>query len=170
MSSRSTRSSTGRTRRRSSPSSSWPTRSARGFSESAGVEKAFERFSSLVVRVPVDHVPARHLDDLDEIAEREPVRVDLFLAHEPALPGVQQERWDAQALGRRRWSAELPVHRDDRAPAIVHSKTSIGVVHEMLAHLLLEELAWCRGARVEPGGDPFLGRGEGLIGTLELRE
>ena len=113
---------------------------------------------------------ARHLDDLDQVAEREPVRVDLFFAHEPELAGVQQQRRDAQALGRRRWRAELAVHRDDCASAIAHPKTPIGVVHEMLAHLLLEELARRRSAGVETGGDRILGRCEGLIGTLELRE
>jgi hypothetical protein len=86
-----------------------------------------EHAGGLLVRVPVDVVPAGHLDDLDLVAEDGRVGQKLLLPHEPELARVHEERRGAQRLGRRGRRAQLPEAGDDGAAAVAVAEAAVCV-------------------------------------------
>ena len=101
---------------------------------------------------------------LDQVAERRPVRVDLFFAHEPELAGVDEQRRDAQASRPAAVVCGAPrTSRRRRSGNSACAKRPSGCCTQMLAHLLLEDAraasAHRSSSRVR---DRFLGRCEGV--------
>jgi len=115
-------------------------------------------------------VSAGDADDLDALAKRRAIRLDLVVAHEAELARVQQQRRHAQRLGRRRRSAELAVHRDDCALAIPKPEAAVWVHDEMLLDLFLDECAWRERVGVETRGDRILGCGIRMVGAFTIGE
>ncbi len=83
---------------------------------------------------------------------------------------MDEQRWYAQRLGRRRRSGELAVHGNDRALAVAEAQAAVGVLQQVFAHLLLEVLARCRRTALESRHDCILCGVEGVIGTLAFGE
>ncbi len=115
-------------------------------------------------------MPAGNLDDVDLVAERDSIRVDLIFAHEAELACVDEQRRYAQRFRRWRRSRELAVHRYHRALAVPKTPEAVRVLYEVLAHLLLQELEWRRRAGVDPFRDRILLRPEGAVGALAFGE
>ena len=83
---------------------------------------------------------------------------------------MDEQRRDAQGLGRRRRSGELAVHRHDGALAVAEAQAAVGVLQQVFAHLLLEMLARRRRTALESRHDCILCGVEGVIGTLAFGE
>src|SRR6185312_16043953 len=69
------------------------------------------------------------------------VEVNPVLERETELSRMNEQRWHAQRFGRRRRSGELAVHGDDGTLAVAETQAAVGVLQQVLAHLLLEMLA-----------------------------
>src|SRR5437764_8985516 len=82
---------------------------------------------------------------------------------------MHEERRDLQRLRRRRRRAQLAEDRDDRAAAIPVRVRTVAVRREVLAHLLLDELARRRRVR-RPSLERVLGWVDTPFRALELRE
>src|SRR5204863_8465059 len=96
------------------------------------------------------------------------IALDRGAPYDAELARVQQQRRHAQRLGRRRRSAELAVHRDDRALAIPKPEAAVGVPAEMLLDLFLDECAWRERIGVETRGDRILGWGIRMVGAFTI--
>ena len=113
---------------------------------------------------------AGHLHDLDELAEHRAVRLDLLLAHEPELACMNQQRWYAERLGRRRRRAQLAVAGDDGAAAVPVAVQAVVPLDEVLPHVLLDELERGGIAIEAPLLDGFVRRCERPTGAFAFRE
>ena len=86
-------------------------------------------------------MPARDDDDLEEVAERCAVELDLGGADELRVLGDDEERRHAQRLPRRRRRRHLPVRLGDDLWRVAVEAAAVRLLDEVLPHLLLEELA-----------------------------
>ena len=107
-------------------------------------------------RRPSRRCTADHLDHLKPVAQRSPVCVELFFPRARSLRHNEQRR-DAQRLRRQRRRANSP-YIEMTALGQWRSGTSVAMLREVLAVLLLEILPRRRCAGIEPLDNRLLGR------------
>jgi O-acetyl-ADP-ribose deacetylase (regulator of RNase III) len=111
-------------------------------------------------------VAAGHRHDCQQVAERVDVAGKDVVADEAERWCVKEQR--PHAKRRRRWNGDVGVEVDDTRLAVALPQQAVAARLEVLAHVLLDELAGILGIEVYAPLDRLLHRSERALATLVL--
>src|SRR6266536_3506072 len=98
---------------------------------------------------------ATDADELESLAQRCGVLLELLVAYEPKITGVQEKRARLKRPWIRGRCAQLAVQRYRRSLAVAKAPAAVAAFDEVVGHLLVQELRWCERSAVQACANRF---------------